>query len=833
MRQLTETLIQAQQRDSRNPCVRVTARNISGGVVQLDWERLYAGAEDDYYHGMTLPGDGSLVRVRITPPADARKLYRQRVANPSPQSDFSQWVYTGQYNAVVVACCSTGAEVSIFWIKSDRAVYQMTSTDYGVNWGSPQIIDYTPSADIKGITAACKPGGDIALFFADQSTLYEKKRLNGVWQSKGAWDKSTGDLSAVAVVYGGDWDLLVAGKDEAGNYKLWSLVNGDGGESPSGSWSDLKTLASAPADGDFSYQGVFLDKPDAFRCFFIEHFTGSESYNKPFWSHTVPGAGFTDSLWREPVPFDLSSAYSLALAHQGDYCWLSCPSGVWRAGLNEQSLELAADIISLKEELAPAAGKITVELSNAEGQYCAPGQGSLAVLQKGSRLDFSPGYITTHLTEVLHPSAAGDEENIANSTSGAGKHWQDVDDVTPDENASVVYQNTYDSNYHRDLYRLPGWGKADNINSVTISARCRTYNASAMHPNVKIVCKTGGVVYESEEIATTGSFITCSQVWLLNPGTGNPWTAEEIDSLQIGVALRNGAIPPNLMSTYCTQVFAVIDCGGGNEFSAGQGFMLESYEHISAGGKASLMLRAADGWNPVRHWRARHQFRWNKDGNEACVRDMLSLVLARCGLRLEVKSQSAAAAGFYPDFTINPGNSGEAVVERLLSFVPDVLMIEGDTAYLIDPLTEDSPVYSYGGAHTILEGRYKKGAWEYNRVQVEGYQPESGEVIMVDSFAWGEIRKLGDRLRQVEDKNIGTVTAAQQRGGAWLREAEMRSAGGFIRVPVNCGQQLYDVIAITDSRAGLSGEKWRVLGLNLVYSPGNGEYEQRLILGVV
>ena len=50
-------------------------------------------------------------------------------------------------------------------------------------------------------------------------------------------------------------------------------------------------------------------------------------------------------------------------------------------------------------------------------------------------------------------------------------------------------------------------------------------------------------------------------------------------------------------------------------------------------------------------------------------------------------------------------------------------------------------------------------------------------------------------------------------------------------MPVNCGQQLYDVIDITDSGAGLDAEKKRVLGMVLTYNPSRGQYEQRLLLG--
>ena len=405
-----------------------------------------------------------------------------------------------------------------------------------------------------------------------------------------------------------------------------------------------------------------MDKPDVYRCFFVEKFAGSEAYNRPFWSHSVVDTDFIDNLWREPVPFNLSSEYGLAIAHYGDYCWLSIPDGVWRAALTAQNLDLTADVISVREELGETAGKLTVELRNDDGRYASPGQGALSLLDIGCQLDFSPGYATT----------------------------------------------------------------------------------------------------------------------------------------------------------------------SGSEVSSGQAFSLEAYEHTSSGGRASLILHAADGWGAVDLWRARYQFRWNKTSDEMSVKDIIAFVLARVGLKLEVKSQSSVITDFYPDFTIGTGNGGREVIQKLLSFVPDVLFIEGNKVYIVNPLSSDSSVYSYGAEHRIWEGRYRQGAWELNRVQVEG-----DSSIIVDSFAWDEIDKLYDRLRQLEDSNIGTIAEAQQRGGAYLREAEIASVGGSILLPVNCGQQLYDVVDITDTRAGLASDKKRVLGLVLVYHPHRGEYRQRLWLGSV
>ncbi len=96
-----------------------------------------------------------------------------------------------------------------------------------------------------------------------------------------------------------------------------------------------------------------------------------------------------------------------------------------------------------------------------------------------------------------------------------------------------------------------------------------------------------------------------------------------------------------------------------------------------------------------------------------------------------------------------------------------------------------------------------------------------------------KIDRLYDRLSQLEDRNIDTVADAQQRGEDYLRRAEIESGSGSIRIPVNCGQQLYDVIDITDSQAGLDAAKKRVMGLVLVYNPRRAQYEARLSLGAV
>ncbi len=293
----------------------------------LNWTRLYTGTEPDYYHAASMPGDGSLIRARITLPVDSRKLYYQRVTNPGPGSNFSAWTYANQYNVAVTAVASQGAEVSIFWIRSSREIYQLQSNNNGASWGSAQLIDYIPSYT-TAIAAVYKPNGDIAVFFTDQASLYVKKRVGGSWQSKVLWNKTTGDLSGVGVVYDGDWNLLVAGKDTSGNYKIWALIYGDGEKLPANNWSNLVLLRSAPSS-QYEYQNVSLDKSDIYRAFYIEKFTGSGAYSRPYYIQT--SAHFVDLPWSIPEHFDnLSAEYGIAIAHKDNTLWSAAPYGVWR-----------------------------------------------------------------------------------------------------------------------------------------------------------------------------------------------------------------------------------------------------------------------------------------------------------------------------------------------------------------------------------------------------------------------------------------------------------------------------------------------------------------------
>jgi hypothetical protein len=92
---------------------------------------------------------------------------------------------------------------------------------------------------------------------------------------------------------------------------------------------------------------------------------------------------------------------------------------------------------------------------------------------------------------------------------------------------------------------------------------------------------------------------------------------------------------------------------------------------------------------------------------------------------------------------------------------------------------------------------------------------------------------LYDRLVTVQDRNLDTLDRVRERGNAFLRKAGIAATEGEMTVPVNCGQQVYDIIEVTDMRTGLKATKKRIMGLILLFEPRSGRYEHRLVLGAV
>jgi hypothetical protein len=275
----------------------------------------------------------------------------------------------------------------------------------------------------------------------------------------------------------------------------------------------------------------------------------------------------------------------------------------------------------------------------------------------------------------------------------------------------------------------------------------------------------------------------------------------------------------------------------GNETSEAGTYWVDSWEYSSKPNMSRFMLTCLDGWGLMDRWSARYQMRWNKDEvNPKSVWQILYQLLARAGIKLTntpAKPQSSAINNFYPDFTVNPCTPGDSAIRRLLSFVPDRLVFRGQEAFTKNPLPAEAPSYSYGvGAvdHAILAGNYCEQVFT-SRARAIGR--DSGDNrILEEALEWDLLQLAIDILEQDYDPNLQTTARAQERVGALLREASLsRFIGSNLVVPTNVGQELLDVVEVTDNRCGISAEKYRVQAIQTDYDRRKSRYDQTLTLG--
>jgi hypothetical protein len=264
----------------------------------------------------------------------------------------------------------------------------------------------------------------------------------------------------------------------------------------------------------------------------------------------------------------------------------------------------------------------------------------------------------------------------------------------------------------------------------------------------------------------------------------------------------------------------------GARVSTGPRYWIEGWEYDCRPGASTFVLLARDGWWLLRHWHARREYAWS--AGESSIFQILSFMFSRAGLECGFLSASDALTSLKPSFAIHPGEDGLTAIQRLLRMVPDVVRMAGETAVILNPLPDEAPTYAYGTDHAVLQGRYAVADRALNRVAVFGRGP------VVEAFDWPSVDAMYDRLLQVHDLNLTAAEEAQARADALLREAAMASLAGEIVAPVNCGQELYDVVSVTDARAGLSAAPRRVNGMSLHYSrTGKPLYQMRLRLGAV
>jgi hypothetical protein len=132
--------------------------------------------------------------------------------------------------------------------------------------------------------------------------------------------------------------------------------------------------------------------------------------------------------------------------------------------------------------------------------------------------------------------------------------------------------------------------------------------------------------------------------------------------------------------------------------------------------------------------------------------------------------------------------------------------------------------------HLILDGQYNIESPETNRAYVIG-RDIYGNPVYGEAHDSDESSLVGERLDFQQELAIPTTAQAADVAAAVLSKMRLSKKRGVILIPYNCGQELWDVVQITDAGANQSAVKFRVVGLRFEYHPKQARYQHKLILG--
>jgi hypothetical protein len=260
-------------------------------------------------------------------------------------------------------------------------------------------------------------------------------------------------------------------------------------------------------------------------------------------------------------------------------------------------------------------------------------------------------------------------------------------------------------------------------------------------------------------------------------------------------------------------------------------YWVESVELVTAPAPqrgAHLVVKAREGWSLLERWRARRQFVFL--AGDKAISQLLIYFTARAGLEYVVTGTSAQLTTLRPAFTVHAGESGLTAVRRLLAMVEDVPRWDGPRFETVLTSTGDAASYAVGGPgqHAVVVSRYQDAAPAVNRVRVEGLG------VYGEALDLADIEASGERIATVVDVNLDAGSEATTRAKAVLRRFELEAEAGELKLfGVHCGIEVWDVLELTDARAGLAAEDRRVRGFAWWYVPARGRYEMSVDLGPV
>ncbi len=159
--------------------------------------------------------------------------------------------------------------------------------------------------------------------------------------------------------------------------------------------------------------------------------------------------------------------------------------------------------------------------------------------------------------EVLRPNGPGSETSVDTAYPSWGSHWEKVSESVPDEDDTYVEnKNGPVGSLQRDLYTVRKHSSSSGtIDKLIVIVRTKSNIPSENALLISI--RTHGVVFDYDKsLDALSVWANISQEMAVNPYTRTAWTWDDINNLEIGVALGGSIYGPDW--SRCTQLYAEV-----------------------------------------------------------------------------------------------------------------------------------------------------------------------------------------------------------------------------------------------------------------------------------
>jgi len=131
--------------------------------------------------------------------------------------------------------------------------------------------------------------------------------------------------------------------------------------------------------------------------------------------------------------------------------------------------------------------------------------------------------------QAIRPSAPG---ALTEWDPSAGANWDCIDEI-PYSDTDYVSTNVTGKT---DLYEATDLvGSIHSVKCVQVAARS-IKEGSPTPQNLQLACRSGGANYFGENVPVPAvNPKPLTKLWETNPATGQPWTKDEVNSVQIGM----------------------------------------------------------------------------------------------------------------------------------------------------------------------------------------------------------------------------------------------------------------------------------------------------------